>query len=259
MTLNKLKEKLSRGEVAFGLVVTIPDPGVVYSLSQVGYDFFFLDMEHGPVGLWNLPTFVVALKASKTEALVRVPWNDFVVVKQVLDVGVYNLVFPMVSDPEAAERAVEATRYPPEGIRGCGPWMATLDVGREEYIKRANDEIGVFVQIEKAEAVERIDEILSVEGLTGVYCGPSDMSLSLGFLPDPDHPEVVSRFRRVMDSCRRHGKVGGIAAGTPSRGRFWAEQGARLVVVGSDRRILSEGAREVLREARGGTAKVRPG
>ena len=99
--------------MAFGLVVTIPDPGVVYSLSRVGYDFFFLDMEHGPVGLWNLPTFVVALKASETEALVRVPWNDFVVVKQVLDVGVYNLVFPMVSDPEAAERAVEATRYPP--------------------------------------------------------------------------------------------------------------------------------------------------
>lgn len=257
MALNRLKEKFSRGEVAFGLGVTIPDPTLVYTLSQVGYDFFFLDMEHGPVGLWNLPMFLVALKASETEAVVRVPWNDFVMVKQVLDLGVYNLVFPMINDAEAARRAVEATRYPPDGIRGCGPWMAALDVGCAEYISRANEEIGVFVQIERVQAAERIEEILSVEGVTGTYCGPSDMSLSLGMLPDPDHPDIVSRFEKVMDVCREHGKVGGIAAGTPSRARFWVGRGARLVVVGSDRGLLLEEAREALAAARGTCKKAK--
>jgi len=220
-------------------------------MSKVGFDFIIFDMEHSPIDLWMIPELMIAIEASDTDAIVRVPWNDFVTIKRVLDMGVYNIIVPMVNTPAAARQAVAATRYPPEGIRGCGPWRAGgYGSYTAEYVRNANGEIGLFVQIEHIDAVRAVDQILSVEGITGTFVGPADLSASMGRILDTTHPEEIRAMEAVLEACKSKGLVYGMATGSVETAKEWLSKGAGLVTLGSDLGLALRGAKESLSQVR---------
>ena len=244
---NLLKPKWESGQPVIGMGVSIPNPVLVNAVSKVGYDFIIFDMEHSQIDLWMIPNLMIAIEASDTEAIVRVPWNDFVTIKRVLDMGVYNLIVPMINTPAAARQAVAATRYPPEGIRGCGPWRASgYGSYTAEYVRAANDEIGLFIQIEHIDAVNSVDQILSVEGVTGTYVGPADMSASMGRILETTHPDQIKAMEKVLESCKSKGRVYGMATGGVETSKEWLSKGAGLVTLGGDLGFALNGARNAL-------------
>ena len=249
MRENLLRRKLDQGKPVVGIGVALPDPILTNALSKVGFDFILFDMEHGALERGDLAGLLNAIEASDTEAVVRVPWNDFVTIKRVLDVGVYNIVVPMVGDADAARRAVAAKRYPPQGIRGCGPWRASgYGVRVGEYLERANDQMGVIIQIEHIDAMERIEEIMGVEGVTGTYFGPADFGFSIGEIEDRFNPRSVAAMEKVLATCQKNGQAFGLATGTVENAQTWLAKGAKFVTVGSDMGFSTGGARSAFAE-----------
>jgi 2-keto-3-deoxy-L-rhamnonate aldolase RhmA len=223
-------------------------PDVTEILSRLGFDWLLLDAEHGSLEPETLKHLMQAMNGSGCVPIVRPPWNDPVLIKRILDVGAYGVLVPWVSNKAAAEAAVRACRYPPEGIRGYGPRRA----GRfdPDYYQTANDAIMVIVQIETAEAVDNLDDILAVNGVDGCYIGPYDLSSNLGLgLPPPwDNPEYLAVFDRVVKAAARHGKPAGMYASVDNI--EWAqERGFRLNTVGGADKFLITGARAALAKA----------
>ena len=178
-----------------------------------------------------------ALKGTDTAALVRVPWNDPVLVKPVLDLGADGVIFPMIRTAEDVRRAVSACRYPPAGERGFGP-LRPLDYGRKnavEFCDDADENIIVVVQIEQAEAVENIDEIVAVEGLTSLAFGPMDLSASLGHRGQPGHPAVEEAVKHVVERAKAAGVATGVSIGSsPESVAQWADYGLDWICYGVD-------------------------
>jgi len=176
---------------------------------------------------------------SKTTPIVRVWWNDLVAIKRALDVGAYGILVPWVNTKEQAELAVKATRYAPDGLRGCGPRRAALF--DPDYLKTADEEILVICQIETREAVENIEDIVSVEGVDVSYIGPADLSASYGHLGNMGHPEVQEAIDKVYDATKAAGKATGVhqASGLTIKDRM--EKGYNLITIGNDLVYLRQG------------------
>ena len=241
---NKLKEKLQQGQFCLGIGITFNDSAVTEALGHV-YDFAWIDTEHNGMTLERVEGHIVATRAVGATALVRVPWNDPVLIKPVLDIGADGVIIPMIKTADDASKAVTACLYPPEGIRGYGPRRPTnfARAGGGDYCKRANQKIITVVQIETAEAVENLDEILEVPGLTSVVIGPNDLSGSLGHMANPSHPEVVKVIESVIARVRRSSVFVGIAIGSdPDLGSYWMEKGAQWLQFGVDFGLMVERA-----------------
>jgi 2-keto-3-deoxy-L-rhamnonate aldolase RhmA len=247
---NLLKEKLARGEAVIGTFVGLGHPDVTERLSRVGFDWLLLDSEHGPLSLETMQGMMQAMNGSTCTPIVRPQWNDFVVVKRVLDIGAQGVLIPWVNDRVEAEAAVRACRYPPEGVRGWGPRRANLF--DPDYYATANREILVAVQIETRRALDNLDEILSVDGVDACYIGPYDLSSNLGFGIPPrwEEPRYIEAFDRVLEAAEEHGKPAGIFAEIDNIG--WAvERGFRFNTVGDADSFLMHGARAALARVRG--------
>jgi len=247
---NLLKEKLGKGEAVIGTFVGLGHPDVTERLSRVGFDWLLLDAEHGPLGLETLQGMMQAMNGSGCTPIVRPQWNDFVLIKRILDIGAHGVLIPWVNTKEEAEAAVKACRYPPEGIRGLGPRRASLF--DPEYHATANREILVSVQIETKKALENLDEILSVEGVDAGYIGPYDLSSNLGYGVPPDwsNEDYVAAFNEVIRVSEEHGKPAGMYCGLDNIG--WAvEKGFKFNTVGDADGFMMYGAREALSRARG--------
>src|ERR1700722_19025388 len=193
---NPLKAKLKQGKPAYGIGLSIGHPDVAEIIGKLGYDWAFIDTEHSPMDVADVQVLLQAMSSSSTVPIVRVAWNDMVMIKKALDIGAYGIIVPWVNSGEEALRAVQAVKYPPQGLRGWGPRRAAMD--DPDYAKAANDEILVCVQIETQQAVDHIDEILSVPGIDAVMIGPNDLSLSLGVFTqweDPKFKDAIARIR----------------------------------------------------------------
>ena len=250
MAGNPVKEKLWRGEPAFGVAVTTPSTDVAEILASAGFDWMFIDMEHAPLDVKDVQLILQAIDGSGVTPIVRVPWNDPVAIKRVLDLGAMGVIVPWVNSEEEAARAVAACKYPPRGVRGCGPRRAAR-YGLEtlEYLRRADDDVMVIVQIETAKALRALSDILSVDGVDATFVGPMDLSASLGHLGNPDHPEVVEAIRRIAEAHRGTKVAPGIAS-SPSKVAEHLRMGYRFINVDSDCGILTRGAAASLRLAR---------
>ena len=240
-------DKLRQGNLCLGTAITLSDPTVTEALSGE-CDFFWIDMEHTPLSLDALKCHLMAMKGSDTASLVRVPWNDPVLVKPVLDVGADGVIIPMVATGDDVARAVAACRYPPEGIRGFGP-MRPLDYGRldaRQFCDDANENIITIAQIEQAEAVENIDEILAVPGLTSIAFGPQDLSASFGHRTQPRHPEVMRAIETVIAKARQANVLVGISVGDDA-GLLCdlVDMGVQWLSMGADVTLMIRAAREV--------------
>lgn len=214
-----------------------------------GLDWALVDMEHSPNGLESVLTQLQALAAYPVTPVVRVPSNDAVTIKQVLDLGAQTLLVPMVSSAKEAQAAVEATRYPPRGRRGVGSALARSARWNrvEGYLQHADDHVSLLVQIETTAGVEAAGEIAAVDGVDGVFVGPSDLSASMGLLGQQTHPDVVAAVHRTFEAVRAAGTPVGVNAFDPAVAEAYAEAGARFILVGADVALLARGAEALAR------------
>jgi 2-dehydro-3-deoxyglucarate aldolase/4-hydroxy-2-oxoheptanedioate aldolase len=252
-TSNRFRDKIAQGQLVLGTCITFTDPTVTEALCGV-LDFVWIDMEHNALSLEAVQGHIMATKGSETIPLVRVPWNDAVLIKPVLDIGAAGVIVPLIRTGEDARRAVTACLYPPAGIRGFGPRRPS-NYGRlsgPEFCQAANDSMIVMVQIEHVEAVKNLDEILAVPGLTGIMIGPNDLAGSMGFIGQPNRPEVRQAMETVIAKARRKGIPVGYASGAdPDDLLEWVKKGAQWLLMGGDFSLMVRAATEVVERVRG--------
>jgi 4-hydroxy-2-oxoheptanedioate aldolase len=224
------------GRPLFGMWVCSGSPLVAEICAGSGLDWLLIDAEHSPNGLSSLLAQLQAVHGYLALPMVRPPSGDTVVIKQYLDLGVQNLLIPMVDTAEQAAGVAAAVAYPPAGVRGVGAAFARgARWGRvDDYLNGARDTISLFAQIESIEAVGNVKEILAVDGIDGIFCGPSDLAASMGLLGQQEHPDVVAAVGQCLQAARAAGKPAGVNAFNPERARAYAAQGASFALVGAD-------------------------
>jgi len=206
-----------------------------------GVDWLLIDAEHTPNDLQTVLLQLQAVHGHPALPMVRPPHGDPNLIKQYLDLGVQNLLIPMVNTAAEAEALVQAVRYPPLGIRGVGSALARASRWNrvENYLARANETISVFVQIETVEAVNNLDAILAVEGISGIFVGPSDLAASMGLLGQQDHPDVVSSVHNIIARARQSNLPVGVNAFDPKTADGYIAAGVDFVLVGADVALLA--------------------
>ena len=230
-----------------GTWVMSASPVVAEAVGHAGFDWALLDMEHTAADLMEVMHMLQALSATKLVPVVRVPWNDAVMVKRALDAGAATVMFPFVQNAEEARRAVAATRYPPEGVRGMAGMTRASKYGTvPNYLKTANAEVGVIVQLETRDAVLALEQIADVPGVDALFIGPADLSASLGHVGELTHPEVTDLMGRAAQRARAAGKPIGTLGGTPEMVAQYRAAGFDYVALSSDLGLLMRGAQTAL-------------
>ncbi len=198
-----------------------------------------VDTEHGAIDISTTQSIIQAVNTTPTVPMVRVPWNDPALIKRALDAGAYGLVIPMVNSREEAVAAVQASRYPPLGVRSYGGPRVRL-YGGVDYFEHANEEIALIVQIEHIDAVNHVEEILSVEGVDGFFIGPSDLAISMGLKPglDQTDPAHVTAVAKTMEAGKKYGVRGGIQVGSAEAVNERMAQGFQFIALSSDEGFL---------------------
>ncbi|GAA3764634.1 4-hydroxy-2-oxoheptanedioate aldolase [Microbacterium kribbense] len=206
-----------------------------------GMDWLLVDGEHSPIELGELVGILQAAEAYPITPLVRVAANDLVRIKQVLDTGAQNILVPMISSVAEAKAAVDAVHYPPRGHRGVGSALARSARWNrvDDYLHHAAEHVSLIVQAETAAAVEHAAEIAAVDGIDGVFVGPSDLAASMGLLGQQSHPDVVAAVHRVFEAVHRAGKPVGVNAFDPAVADAYVQAGADFIAVGADVSLLA--------------------
>jgi len=243
LSQNGFKRALKAGKPQIGLWSSLSSNYSVEVIAGAGFDWILLDTEHSPADLENLLTQLQAAAPYPAHPVVRVPWNDMVTMKRVLDIGAQSLLVPYVSTDEEARKAVSYTRYPPAGVRGVAGTTRATRFGRiKDYARRAHEEICVLVQVETQAALDNIDAICAVEGIDGVFIGPADLHASMGFPGEIANPKVKPLIDEAIRRIRKRGCAPGILTPSEADARHWLECGALFVAVGADVGILARGA-----------------
>ncbi|MDF2916195.1 MAG: 2-dehydro-3-deoxyglucarate aldolase [Microbacterium sp.] len=227
-----------------GMWVCSGSPLVAEICAGAGLDWLLIDMEHSPNGIESVLAQLQAAAATPVTTMVRIPTADPVVIKQVLDLGAQNLLVPMVSSVAEAEAVVRAVHYPPRGIRGVGSALARSARWNrvDDYLAEAEQHVSLVVQIETAAGVDAAAGIAAVDGIDGVFVGPSDLAASMGLLGQQSHPDVVAAVRRIFADARSAGTPVGVNAFDPALARGYAEAGADFLLVGADVALLARGS-----------------
>ncbi|GAA1107949.1 HpcH/HpaI aldolase family protein [Nesterenkonia jeotgali] len=222
-------------------------PVMAEIMAGSGLDLVLIDMEHAPNGLESVLAQLHALSGYPVTPLVRVSSGDPVTIKQVLDLGVQNLLVPMISTPEQARAVAAAAAYPPAGQRGIGNALARS--GRwnrvQNYLQDAASQVSVYLQIETAEGVENAEAIAAVSGVAGIFAGPSDLAASMGLLGRQTHPRVIEAVKTTFAAAKRAGKTAGVNAFDPAAARDYLEAGAAWVLVGADVSLVARGSEQL--------------
>lgn len=240
---NPFKTLLTRTDLPAGYPVgswvMSASPVVAEAMGCAGYDWAVLDMEHTPLDMMELVHLLQAVAGTPMLPITRIPWNDTVVVKRVLDAGAQTLMFPFVQSAEEAQRAVAAAKYAPDGVRGMAGMSRGSRFGTvKDYFKVANAAVSVIVQVETPEAMARIEEIASVPGVDSIFMGPGDLSGAMGHVGDLLHPEVVALMADGVKRCHRVGKPVGTVGGTPEAVALYRAAGFDYIGCASDLGLL---------------------
>ncbi len=240
------KAQLAGGELLLGSMVTLPSPAVAEILVQLGYQWLFVDGEHGPLETAEVLAILQAV-GNQVPCIVRVPAAAEVPIKKMLDLGAAGIIAPQVNTAQQAADVVAWSLYAPEGRRGVGLARAHgYGLNFQEYVESANQEITVIVQAEHAEAVENIEQIVQVEGIDAVLLGPYDLAASLGKMGQVDDPEVTGAIDRITAACQEAGLPLGIFGVSADAIRPYIEKGYNLVVAGTDTIFLASAGGQML-------------
>lgn len=251
--IERFKEKIKRGELCIGTSVTFTDPAISELLGDVGYDFTWIDMEHCPININMALQHVMAVRGTRAAPFIRVLSGDPVTIKPILELHPAAIIIPQVQTVEDVTRAVAACKYPPTGERGFGARRGRQfgGISYPEYLKDADDQIMVIVQIEHINAVEALDEILTVSGLDGLCLGFNDLAGSMGLSGQISHPQVIDVANEVIKKTCQTEKSIGIAMGYDLPAvNAWIEKGVHWISIGSDFFNLFNYSRQMLEELR---------
>jgi 4-hydroxy-2-oxoheptanedioate aldolase len=253
MRENRLRHLWQAGQTAVNGWLAVPNAFSAEVMAHQGWDTLTIDMQHGVIDYQAMVGMLQAISGTPTVPVVRVPWLEPGIIMKTLDAGAYGVICPMINSREEAQRFVAYTSYAPRGSRSFGPVRALYYAGAD-YPQHANDTIVRFAMIETAQALDRLDDILSVEGLDAVYVGPSDLSLSLGCRPvfDDVDPKAAQAIEHIVERARAHGLQAGIHCGVPEVALARQALGFSFVTVGSDARLLAGGSQQILTRMRSG-------
>jgi len=253
MRENRLRTLWAQDKAAVNGWLAVPSSFSAEVMAHQGWDSLTIDMQHGVVDYAQMVTMLQAISTTDTMPVVRVPWLEPGIVMKTLDAGAYAVICPMVNTREDAQRLVAYTHYAPRGSRSFGPVRASL-YGGADYAQKANDTIVAFAMIETAQALDNLDDILSVEGLDAIYIGPSDLSLALGCKPDFDNPEpkAAQAIEHILQRAKAHDVIAGVHNGAPDVALARAAKGFRFVTVASDARLMAAGSQQILQRMRQG-------
>lgn len=240
--MNLFKQALKAGKVQIGLLCGLADPYPIEILAGAGFDWLAIDCEHAPNDLRSVLAQLQAMAGTQAQPMVRLPTGDPVLIKQYLDIGAHTLMVPVVESAEQAALLVAATRYPPHGFRGVASGRASRWGRTKDYLATAAEEVCLLVQVETREGLDNLEAILAVDGVDGVFIGPSDLAASLGHLGNPGHPEVIAAIEDAIARIIGAGKAAGILATDNALARSYIDRGVTVCAVGVDTLLLSNAA-----------------
>lgn len=236
---------------------SIPSTVVAEIIGRAGFDLLTIDLQHGLIDYQTALTMLQVLQGLPAPVLVRVPWNEPGIIAKALDAGASGVICPMVNTPEDARALVQATRYSPLGGRSFGPTRANMVYGAG-YVKTANDRVLVLAMIETRQAMDNLDAILAVQGIDGVYVGPSDLGMSLGYEPtlDPKDPEVLEAIAEIGARAKAAGRIAGCHCGSVQMVRRVQALGFDFGSLLTDVRIVTQAFAGLLADYRSETAET---
>jgi 2-dehydro-3-deoxyglucarate aldolase/4-hydroxy-2-oxoheptanedioate aldolase len=248
MRINSVKSALKAGKLQVGCgFQQIRSVEVARILAAAGFDWTFLDGEHGGFGIETLQDLCRTSAVAGMSPIVRVADMQYALVARAFDCGAQGVIFPRVESPELLQQAVSWTKFPPAGVRGFGLAATHIEYERAtipQVLAHQNEHSMVVLQIETKLAVDRRNDLLSVPGIDAVLIGPVDLSISLGVAGDFEHPTMVEAIEKVRDSCLAHGVAPGIQTRTLSLAKFWKQRGMIFLGSGSETGFLFEKASE---------------
>jgi 4-hydroxy-2-oxoheptanedioate aldolase len=240
---NKFKQAIRDGRLQIGLWSSLCSNIAAEAVADSGFDWVLLDGEHSPNEVPGVMSQLQAFAGGTATPIVRPAWNDAVMVKRVLDIGAQSILVPYVQNADEATRAVASVRYPPAGIRGVAAATRASRYGRvTDYLKSADSEICLLVQVETRAALTQLEAIAKVDGVDGVFIGPSDLAASMGHIGNPAHAEVQAALEDAVKRLKAAGKPAGILTLSEDEARRYIGWGYIFVAVGSDIGLLSRGA-----------------
>jgi len=249
---NPLREIWAKGETAVNGWISMPGILSAETMARAGWDSLTVDLQHGTCAYSDLLAILPVIQQTKTVPLVRVPWNDPAHVMRALDASALGIICPMIETPDDARRFVSYCLYPPKGMRSFGPIRARLTFG-DDYAKNANDLVTPIVMIETRQALDNLQEILSIDGVSGIYIGPSDLSSALGYPPGLDRrePEMVDVIAGILRQAQDSNVPACIHCGSVKYATEMRELGFSMVTVGSDARFVETGCAQTLKALAG--------
>jgi 4-hydroxy-2-oxoheptanedioate aldolase len=242
---NSFKKALANGDRKIGCWLSFANASAAEIMGTAGFDWLVIDGEHGVNDIRSIRDQLMALQASDSHAVVRVPVGETWIIKQTLDAGAQTILIPMVESAEQAREIVRACQYPPHGTRGVGAsaTRASRFASVSDYIKTADQEICVLLQVENRAGIAALDEILTVDGVDGVFIGPADLSTDMGFQGDSAHPQVRKVIADALSKITASGKAPGILGITEDATQSYLDMGAQFLAVGIDVLLLVQSAR----------------
>lgn len=244
---NDFKRKL-KTQQQIGLWVGLADAYGAEIAANAGYDWLLIDGEHAPSDLRTTLSQLQSIAAYPSQAVVRPPVGSVQLIKQLLDIGAQTLLIPMVETAEQAELMVKAVRYPPYGVRGVGAALARATRWNSipDYYQTAHEEICLLIQVESVKGLENLDDILKIDGVDGIFIGAVDLSATMGYQGNPNHPEVQKAVVDAIKRIRAAGKAAGILSTQHEVTQQYIELGTEFVAVGVDTSLLMNAMRDLL-------------
>lgn len=255
MRENRIRTLWKQDKAAVNGWLAIPNSFSAETMAHQGWDTLTIDIQHGLIDYQTAVTMMQAISTTNTVPVVRVPWLEPGILMKSLDAGAYAVICPMVNTREDAQKLVAWTTYAPKGTRSFGPVRGLL-YGGPDYRDHADETIVRFAMIETAQALDNLDEIMSVEGLDAVYIGPADLSIALGCKPtfDDVDPPVAQAIDHILERAKAHGIVAGVHNGSAEYALERIKKGFRFVTIGSDARLMAAGSQQVLSKMKAGLA-----
>jgi 4-hydroxy-2-oxoheptanedioate aldolase len=249
---NKLKARIAAGKAAVNGWLAIPSGFSAEVMAQCGWDSVTVDMQHGVQDYQSMVQCFQAMQSHPVLPMVRVPWNEPGIIGKVLDAGAYGVICPMINSKAEAEALVSYALYPPKGARSNGPIRAAMYGEATGYQKTANDEIIVMPMIETKQAVENLDAILDVPGISAVYIGPSDLGFSYGLIPvlDREEPEILAIYKKLLDATAKRGIAAGIHCGSAAYAAKAIKMGFKMITIANDSGLMQMAARAAVKHVR---------
>ncbi len=247
---NKIKQAWSEGKAVINGWLAIPSGFSAEVLAQCGFHSVTVDLQHGVQDYQSMVQCFQAMQAHPVVPMVRVPWNEPGIVGKVLDAGAYGVICPMINTAAEAAALVSYALYPPKGARSNGPIRAAMYGEATNYQKTANDEILIIPMIETKQAIENLDAILDVPGISGVYVGPSDLGFSYGLIPilDREEPMILEIYEKILAACAKRKIYAGIHCGTAAYAARAIKMGFRLVTISNDSGLMAVAAKAAIKQ-----------